>query len=133
MKEFHLCHDKTCGISLRTLGEIIGDIIPRKVLISAFILLFAASSQASDLEKKSLSDASGRATNSKSDTSGIATNSKSDASGIAINSKSDASGNALDSLSEVKEKVSLMPEFHGAVRPRWEIDTETGESRFEVR
>lgn len=133
MKEFHLCYDKTCGISLRTLGEIIGDIIPRKVLISAFILLFAASSQASDLEKKSLSDASGRATNSKSDTSGIATNSKSDASGIAINSKSDASGNALDSLSEVKEKVSLMPEFHGAVRPRWEIDTETGESRFEVR
>lgn len=31
------------------------------------------------------------------------------------------------------EKVSLMPNFHGAVRPRWEIDTKSGDSRFEVR
>lgn len=31
------------------------------------------------------------------------------------------------------DKISYIPEFHGAVRPRWEIDTETGESRFEVR
>ena len=34
---------------------------------------------------------------------------------------------------EVSEKISYIPEFHGAVRPRWEIDTETGNSRFEVR
>jgi len=33
-----------------------------------------------------------------------------------------------------KEKtLSLMPNFHGAVRPRWEMDTESGESRFMVR
>ena len=31
------------------------------------------------------------------------------------------------------EKISYVPEFHGAVRPRWELDTETGRSRFEVR
>ena len=31
------------------------------------------------------------------------------------------------------DKISYIPEFHGAVRPRWEIDTETGQSRFEVR
>ncbi|MDE5840435.1 MAG: hypothetical protein K2H49_05900 [Muribaculaceae bacterium] len=31
------------------------------------------------------------------------------------------------------EKISYIPEFHGAVRPRWELDTETGNSRFEVR
>ncbi len=31
------------------------------------------------------------------------------------------------------EKVNYIPEFHGAVRPRWELDTESGESRFEVR
>lgn len=34
---------------------------------------------------------------------------------------------------EKGETVSLIPELHGAVRPRWEIDTETGESRFMVR
>ncbi|MDE6650449.1 MAG: porin [Muribaculaceae bacterium] len=34
---------------------------------------------------------------------------------------------------EGAEKISYIPEFHGAVRPRWEIDTETGNSRFEVR
>lgn len=34
---------------------------------------------------------------------------------------------------EGAENISYVPEFHGAVRPRWEIDTETGESRFEVR
>lgn len=38
-----------------------------------------------------------------------------------------------DSIKSDAEKVNYMPEFHGAVRPRWEIDTETGESRFEVR
>ncbi len=31
------------------------------------------------------------------------------------------------------DKISYVPEFHGAVRPRWELDTETGNSRFEVR
>lgn len=31
------------------------------------------------------------------------------------------------------DDISYVPEFHGAVRPRWEVDTETGESRFEVR
>lgn len=35
--------------------------------------------------------------------------------------------------SDATENVSLMPVFHGAVRPRWEIDTKSGESRFEVR
>ena len=34
---------------------------------------------------------------------------------------------------EGADRISYIPEFHGAVRPRWEIDTETGESRFEVR
>lgn len=34
---------------------------------------------------------------------------------------------------EGAENISYIPEFHGAVRPRWEIDTETGNSRFEVR
>ena len=31
------------------------------------------------------------------------------------------------------EKISYIPEFHGAVRPRWEMDTKSGDSRFEVR
>lgn len=26
-----------------------------------------------------------------------------------------------------------LPEFHGVIRPRWEMDTQSGESRFEVR
>lgn len=34
---------------------------------------------------------------------------------------------------EGADGISYIPEFHGAVRPRWELDTETGESRFEVR
>ncbi len=34
---------------------------------------------------------------------------------------------------EGADKISYVPEFHGAVRPRWELDTETGLSRFEVR
>ncbi|MDE6022335.1 MAG: porin, partial [Muribaculaceae bacterium] len=34
---------------------------------------------------------------------------------------------------EGADKISYVPEFHGAIRPRWELDTETGESRFEVR
>ena len=34
---------------------------------------------------------------------------------------------------EGAEKISYIPEFHGAVRPRWEVDTETGPRRFEVR
>ncbi len=34
---------------------------------------------------------------------------------------------------EGAEKISYIPEFHGAVRPRWELDTETGQSRFEIR
>lgn len=34
---------------------------------------------------------------------------------------------------EGADRISYVPEFHGAVRPRWEIDTKTGESRFEVR
>lgn len=38
-----------------------------------------------------------------------------------------------EASNEKEESVSLIPEFHGAVRPRWEIDTESGKSRFEVR
>lgn len=34
---------------------------------------------------------------------------------------------------EGADKISYVPEFHGAIRPRWELDTETGDSRFEVR
>lgn len=34
---------------------------------------------------------------------------------------------------EDADRISYVPEFHGAVRPRWEWDTETGKSRFEVR
>ncbi|MDE5586004.1 MAG: porin [Muribaculaceae bacterium] len=34
---------------------------------------------------------------------------------------------------EGADRLSYVPEFHGAVRPRWELDTETGLSRFEVR
>lgn len=31
------------------------------------------------------------------------------------------------------DEICYRPEIHGAVRPRWEMDTETGKSRFEVR
>lgn len=31
------------------------------------------------------------------------------------------------------EKSALIPEFHGAIRTRWEMATESGESRFQVR
>lgn len=42
---------------------------------------------------------------------------------------------AEDSIPQPAEanKMSYFPAFHGAVRPRWELDTETGKSRFEVR
>lgn len=30
-------------------------------------------------------------------------------------------------------KFSYIPTFHGAIRPRWEIDTRTGDQRFQVR
>ena len=30
-------------------------------------------------------------------------------------------------------KFSYMPTFHGAIRPRWEINTATGDQRFQVR
>lgn len=34
----------------------------------------------------------------------------------------------------IADSISVkLPEFHGVVRPRWEMDTESGESRFEVR
>ncbi len=39
----------------------------------------------------------------------------------------------LPELAAGADKISYVPEFHGAVRPRWELDTETGDSRFEVR
>ncbi|MDE6342737.1 MAG: porin [Muribaculaceae bacterium] len=38
-----------------------------------------------------------------------------------------------DPVASDTEAISYIPEFHGAVRPRWEIDTQNGESRFEVR
>ncbi len=34
---------------------------------------------------------------------------------------------------ETKEKSMYIPEFHGAIRGRWEMATESGESRFQVR
>lgn len=45
----------------------------------------------------------------------------------------DATASDSPAPAEGADKISYLPEFHGAVRPRWEIDTETGESRFEVR
>lgn len=44
-----------------------------------------------------------------------------------------ASAQKTPEPAEGAEKISYIPEFHGAVRPRWELDTETGNSRFEVR
>ncbi|MDE6741281.1 MAG: porin [Muribaculaceae bacterium] len=44
-----------------------------------------------------------------------------------------ASAETVPLSAERAEEFSYIPVFHGAVRPRWEIDTETGESRFEVR
>lgn len=38
-----------------------------------------------------------------------------------------------DSIKPDADKISYIPEFHGAIRPRWEIDTKSGDSRFEVR
>lgn len=32
-----------------------------------------------------------------------------------------------------QEKIDYRPNFHGAVRTRWEMETESGESRFQVR
>lgn len=32
-----------------------------------------------------------------------------------------------------EETVSLTPKFHGAIRARWELDTESGSQRFQVR
>jgi hypothetical protein len=32
-----------------------------------------------------------------------------------------------------KEKISYVPEFHGVFRGRWELATESGDSRFQVR
>lgn len=43
------------------------------------------------------------------------------------------SAESIATPAEGAEKISYIPEFHGAVRPRWELDTETGRSRFEVR
>lgn len=34
---------------------------------------------------------------------------------------------------KAEDKVSLMPEIHGALRPRYELDTKTGDGRFAVR
>lgn len=48
---------------------------------------------------------------------------------ISCNAKADNTSQPTDGT----EKISYIPEFHGAIRPRWELDTETGQSRFEVR
>lgn len=53
--------------------------------------------------------------------------------GLMTNSASAETTHTDSLLNEISEKVNYMPQFHGAVRPRWEIDTESGESRFEVR
>lgn len=45
----------------------------------------------------------------------------------------DANADITPNPAEGAEKISYIPEFHGAVRPRWELDTQTGDSRFEVR
>lgn len=37
------------------------------------------------------------------------------------------------SSASAEETFSLVPEIHGAIRPRWELDTKTGEGRFAVR
>ena len=44
-----------------------------------------------------------------------------------------ASAETVPQPAEDADRISYVPEFHGAVRPRWELDTETGQSRFEVR
>lgn len=37
-------------------------------------------------------------------------------------------------LTAMADSIGIrLPEFHGVVRPRWEMDTQSGESRFEVR
>lgn len=51
------------------------------------------------------------------------------ASGMSADVHADSSREATEGA----DKISYIPEFHGAVRPRWELDTETGKSRFEVR
>ena len=41
---------------------------------------------------------------------------------------------ALPSLAEEeKDEVNLVPQLHGVLRPRWEMDTKGGESRFQLR
>ncbi len=41
---------------------------------------------------------------------------------------------AENSNSGTKEKkVDYMPEIHGVVRARWEIDTQNGDQRFQIR
>ncbi len=39
----------------------------------------------------------------------------------------------LNMWAETTEKSIYIPEFHGALRGRWELATESGESRFQVR
>ena len=42
---------------------------------------------------------------------------------------------AMVAIAEETEKVNLIPNFHGAIRGRWEVDTDehSGDQRFEVR
>lgn len=40
---------------------------------------------------------------------------------------------AVASMAAAQESVDYKPNFHGAIRSRWEIETQTGESRFQVR
>ncbi len=40
---------------------------------------------------------------------------------------------ALSVMAQEAEKSIYIPEFHGAIRGRWELATESGESRFQVR
>ena len=44
-----------------------------------------------------------------------------------------ASAETVPQPAEDADRISYVPEFHGAVRPRWELDTAIGQSRFEVR
>lgn len=39
----------------------------------------------------------------------------------------------LTSSAEETEKVNIVPQIHGVIRPRWEMDTKGGESRFQLR
>lgn len=39
----------------------------------------------------------------------------------------------LSAIASLADSISYVPEFHGVVRTRWEIETESGKSHFQVR